>query len=420
MSTLALSIPPRPRLRAGAAAPAAAASSGELAFALSNDGLLVSREGHAAATLLPKADQVVAVLAAADVSWHRIVCPKAPAAKLGAALAGVLEDALLEDAPQLHFAIAPGARGGATVWVAATDRAWLFGEIAAIERAGLRVDRVVPAAWPDEPPTGHFAETHESTGAGLASFGLALTWAHAGGVATWPLQGGLARSLLPAELPPDARFTATPAVAAPAERWLGASVNVQSPAEHLLQAARSLWNLRQFGLAPRHRGVSALREGWRISRGPSWRWARRGVIGLVAIQLLGLNIAAWQQRSALDAKRRSMTSVLVAAHPQVRSVLDASAQMQRETDTLRVAAGRPGEADFEAALQAAASAWPAQQPVQTLGYENSRLTLAAPGWNEQQVAGFRDALAPSGWRVDAVDGRLTLSRQLTVAAGSSL
>lgn len=412
MTTLAVSIPPRPRLRAGAAVPATPVASTEYAYVLSHDGLLVMREGRAAPSLLPKADQVVAVLSSADVSWHRITCPKAAPARMSAALAGVLEEVVLEDSTQLHFALEPEAKGGALAWVAATDRAWLAGVLAHLERAGLRVDRVVPAAWPDEPASGHFAETHESADEGVNGLGLALTWSHPDGVASWPLQGGLARALLPQPLPPDARFTATPAVAAPAERWLGASVRVQSPAERALQAARSLWNLRQFGLAPRHRGLSALRELSRHYRSPAWRPLRFGLGALVVVQIVGLNLAAWQQRSTLEAKRAAMTSLLLAAHPQVRAVLDAPVQMQRETDTLRAAAGRPGEADLESALQAAASAWPLGQPVQTLGYEAGVLSLATPNWSDEQVASFRDALAPTGWRVDAVDGRVTLSRQV--------
>ncbi|MET0208105.1 MAG: type II secretion system protein GspL, partial [Burkholderiaceae bacterium] len=244
---------------------------------------------------------------------------------------------------------------------------------------------------------------------------LALVWAHADGVAQWPLRGGLARALLPQPLPPEARFTATPAVAAPAERWLGTRLRVLSPAEHALQAARSLWNLRQFQLAPKHRGLAALRDGWRRFRSSAWRPVHVGLAALVVIQLLGLNLYAWQQRSVLEAKRRAMAELLLDAHPQVKVVLDAPVQMQRETDTLRAAAGRPGEADFEAALQAAALGWPAYQPVQTLSYENGRLTLAAPGWSEAQIAAFRDAVRAAGWQVEAADGRLTLSRS-TVGA----
>lgn len=409
MATLVVSVPPRPRLHAGGSAPGAAAATG-YDFALSPEGLTISREGHAAPALLPKADQVIAVLSPADVSWHQIVCPKAPASRLAAALSGVLEEALLEDAGQLHLALAPDAKGGETTWVAATDRAWLGSELAALEKAGLRVDRVVPSAWPDEPASGHFAESHAGGADNPGTLGLSLTWAHPGGVAHWPLQGGLARALLPQPLPLDARFTATPAVAAPAERWLGARVRVQSQAEHALQASRSLWNLRQFALAPRHRGMSALREASRRFRSSAWRPVRFGLAALVGVQLLGLNAAAWQLRSTLQAKRDSMTPLLQSAHPQVRAVLDAPVQMQRETDSLRASAGKPGEADLEAALQAAALGWPAFKPVQTLGYENGRLTLAVPDWNEAQIAAFRDTLAPTGWRVEAMDGRLTLSR----------
>ena len=62
---------------------------------------------------MPRADSVVAVLADSDVSWQRITLPKAPAAKLRAALGGLLEDHLLEDDEALHLALAPGAQAGA-------------------------------------------------------------------------------------------------------------------------------------------------------------------------------------------------------------------------------------------------------------------------------------------------------------------
>ena len=204
---------------------------------------------------------------------------------------------------------------------------------------------------------------------GSSSPTIRLTWSHPDGVLVLPLQGALARTLIPRPVPPDTRFSAAPAVAAPAERWLGQSVRVQSPTDMALYATRSLWNLRQFDLAPRHRGVSALREALRSFLSSSWRPVRWGLVSLVVAQLLGLNLAAWQERSTLEAKRSQMTQLLMAAHPQVRAVYDPAVQMQRETDLLRTAAGRSGEADFEATLQAAASAWPAQNPVQTLSFE---------------------------------------------------
>ena len=60
-------------------------------------GLSLESQGHCAAALLPRATMVVAALADADVSWHRIILPRAPAARLRAALQGVLEEAVLDE-----------------------------------------------------------------------------------------------------------------------------------------------------------------------------------------------------------------------------------------------------------------------------------------------------------------------------------
>jgi general secretion pathway protein L len=103
--------------------------------------------------------------------------------------------------------------------------------------------------------------------------------------------------------------------------------------------------------------------------------------------------------------------LLRATFPGVRAVLDAPLQMRRETEALRTAAGRAGDDDLEAFLGAAALAWPdGQGPVQSLRFEPGRLTLAAPGWSEQQLAEFRSRLRPGGWAVDSAQGRITLSR----------
>ena len=160
MSTLVISIPARGRLRArGPDSPAAEPerATSDYAYVTTPDGLDVQNHGRLVASLLPKASNVVAVLADCDVSWHRIVLPKAPAARLRAALTGVLEEALLDDADAVHLALAPGAVAGQPTWVAAVDRQWLRRELALLQRAHLFVDRVVPMSWPDDPPIGHFS-----------------------------------------------------------------------------------------------------------------------------------------------------------------------------------------------------------------------------------------------------------------------
>lgn len=415
MSTLVLQIPERRRLRARSPAEADGAGSGlgtEYAYATSPDGLLLTAQGECGAALLPKATHVVAVLADADVSWHRITLPKAPAARLRAALVGVLEEALLDDVESVHLAVAPGATAGQPTWVAAVDKQWLRSELAALEKAEVFVDRVVPSSWPDDPPCGHFAEA--GSDAMDSPEGVVLHWAHADGVAGLRLQGGLARALVPRPAPAGTRWSATPGAASAAEQWLGTPVNVMSPPERLLQAARSLWNLRQFDLVQRTRGARALRDSLRRFASPQWRPVRVGVAALVLAQIAGLNLWAWHQRSSIEAKRASLQTVVKNAFPRAGALdvqRDAAAVMQREVQTLRTLAGKPGDTDLEPMLQAAASAWPPERPpVDNLRYEPGKLTLAAPGWSEPQIAQFRSLLQPAGWQVEATDGRLVLTR----------
>lgn len=411
MSVLVILIPPRARLGARAADGGAtgAAPVGEgYGYVLSADGLQVSSHGQAQASLLPRADSVVAVLADSDISWQRIVLPKAPAAKLRAALGGLLEDHLLEDDETLHLALAPGAHAGEPAWVAAMNKAWLRAEIEKLEQAGLSIERVLPSSWPGDMPQGHF---FEAAGAPTGNARIMLCHADADGLGLLRLDGSLARALLPHMSAHPTLWTAEPAVAAPAERWLGASVKVQTEAERALQATRSLWNLRQFDLAPRRRGTRALRSTVRQLLSPAWRPVRIGLVALLVLQVAGLNAWAWHQRQVLVDQRMAQEKLLRTTFPNVRAVLDAPLQMRRETDVLRAAAGRAGDSDLEALLGAAASAWPeGQRPVQTLRFEPGRLTLSAPGWSDQQLSQFRERLRPGGWAVESAEGRVSLSR----------
>ncbi len=415
MSTLVIQIPERLRLRArgaGAAEPGAQAPGAEYDHVLSPDGLVVQIATRCAPALLPKATEVVAMLADADVSWHRITCPKAPPARLRAALGGVLEEALLDEVDAVHLALAPQAVAGQPTWVAAVDRRWLLGELAALEKADVFVDRIVPASWPDDPPVGHFSETRADD-SGPAQ-GIVLNWAHADGVACIRLQGALARAIVPRPAPPGARWSATPGAAAAAEHWLGAPVAVMAPSDRALQAARSLWNLRQFELARRTRGARALRDSMRRFASAEWRPVRFGLAALVIAWIGGLNLWAWHQRSAIETRQAAIRSAVQTAFPQANPVdiqRDALAVMQRESQALRTLAGRPGETDLETMLQAAAAAWPADRtPVDNLRFEPGRLTLVAAGWTPEQIDQFRNVLAPAGWRVEAAEGRLTLTR----------
>ena len=417
MSTLVLQLPEHPRLRAGVSGATAdeavvAPRRREYMYVTSGDGIEVDAQGQAAAALLPGGSVVIAVIQEADVSWHRITLPKAPPAKLHSALVGVLEEALLEDAETVHLAVAPLAVAGQPTWVAAVDKAWLQDELAGLQKGGVFVDRVVPMAWPDDPPAGHF---RAPAGSGVGTLeSVELTWASVDGVATVRLDGGLARAIIPSPAPVTTRWSAAPLAASAAERWLGAPVNVMPTEQRLLQAGRSLWNLRQFDLARRTRGARALGDWLRQAMSPAWRPVRIGLALFVVAQIIGLNLWAWHQQSALDARRSAIQALVKKTFPRVGAgdiQRDAAAVMLRETQSLRTLAGKAGDSDLEPMLQAAAAAWPGERPpVETVRFEGGKLSLAANGWSDAQIEQFRSVLRPAGVRVDASEGRLILTR----------
>jgi general secretion pathway protein L len=138
---------------------------------------------------------------------------------------------------------------------------------------------------------------------------------------------------------------------------------------------------------------------------------RYGLIALALMHVAGLNLWAWYQQRQVEVKRAAMTQLLRVTHPQLRTVLDAPVQMQRETDALRAAAGKAGESDLEPLLGVAAAAWPEGQPaLQTLRFDNGRLSFPAAGWSEPQIAQFRAQLASGGWDAALNNGVLSISR----------
>jgi general secretion pathway protein L len=139
----------------------------------------------------------------------------------------------------------------------------------------------------------------------------------------------------------------------------------------------------------------------------------------VALQVFGLNAWAWQQQRAIEQRKQAQSALLKSAHPQVRTVLDAPLQMQRETALLRARAGQVGEADLEAAWGAAAAAWPeGAAPAQALRYEAGRLVLTVTPWSEPQQRAFRERLRAAGWSAEVAGSSVTMRRAATAAVGA--
>jgi general secretion pathway protein L len=136
-----------------------------------------------------------------------------------------------------------------------------------------------------------------------------------------------------------------------------------------------------------------------------------GLLALLFVQLIGVNLWARHLDQAVLDKRLAMAQLLQVAHPQVRSVLDAPLQMQRETDQLRAAAGQAGPTDLEPLLAVTARAWPEGQPaLQTLRFEPGQLTVSASGWTEPQRVAFADRVRAAGYQAVAKGDTWVISR----------
>lgn len=419
-STLLILLPPRPRLGRAAhsdAPPRAGqgAEPMEFDYLLSTDGQAVTAQGRASPGALPAASACVAIVPDGELSWHQLKLPKAARGKLQAALAGLLEEQLLEEPDQLHFALAPQTDEDDRTWVCACHKSWLQQHLNTLEQADRLVERVLPLSWPGEAARAHVLDRLGDAEA--QDHALSLVLSDARGVSLLPMDGPLARQLLGPGIS-ELAWTASPDAVQAAERWVGHPVSVLAAGQRALQALQGPWNLRQFDLLPRTRGLQALRQWGRQLMSPAWRPARLGLIGLVFVQVLALNVQAWQQKTRLRAAQTEMSSLLMGSFPATRVVHDAPQQMRQAADALRARAGLIGEQDFEALLSAAATAWPADMPpAEGLKFEDGRLAFPSTSWSPAQIEAFKRQLSSEGWTLDSQNGQLQISRQRGPAAG---
>lgn len=347
--------------------------------------------GSAPPALLPAGSEVVAMVPAHMLSWHRITLPKVGAARLRSALDGLLEERLLDEPQTLHFALEPGAAAGASVWVAACDASWLRAALQAFETAGRPVSRVVPetAPLPDgSPPALHAIGNPDSAW---------LIRTASDGVQVLPLAAATRASLALGDAP---LVLAEPSVAALAEQALGAKVQVRHSAQSLVDAARTAWDLAQFDLAStgRTRLVRRASLAWAQWAGSAaWRPARWGLAALVAINLLGLNAWAWKERSSLDAKQAEARSLLTRTFPKVPIVVDAPVQMEREVAALRQATGALSARDLEPMLASVADNAPSAPAPSAIEFSGAELILRGFKPNAAEARSLTTALAAAGY-----------------------
>jgi general secretion pathway protein L len=353
----------------------------EYDYVLTSDGQSLSAQGRASAALLPatsgRGGSVVVVVPARAMSWHQVKLPatigkwvlgrQADQPRLRAVLAGLMEEYLLDDPEQLHFAVFPGARPDAPVWVAVCHRAWLHEALQVLEDSGHPVSRIVPEF---APVVDTAASSTAYVTAGLEPAQLTLCTPN--GVTVLPL-GAAAASMVTRTEPVD--ILAEPVLAALAEQTFRQPVSLQTRAQRQLQAANTAWNLAQFDLSTSHRAqvLKALSRGWLVlSREPQWRPVRWGLVLVLLTHVLGLNALAWKEKSLLDEKQDAIHTLFTQTFPEVAVIVDAPLQMAREVAVLQRATGNlsgPGLVEISTAIASAVPIYRAPAAIELIANE---------------------------------------------------
>ncbi len=389
-------------------------------YVLTPDGQQIGSHGQAALDLLPaqagRGAELVALIPARALSWHSIAVPekvlrsllsgRLEPARARGVLAGLLEEQLLDDPDQLHFAVFAGAPAGPdqtpTAWVAVCDRAWLQAGLQALESAGRPVARIVAECTP--------------TALGSAQALLSAELAPAQMLLCTP-QGVTLLPLLPASIglaqaQPGLEVRAEPAVMELAQKNFGHAVLLQTRAQHLLLAAQSPWNLAQLELSasPGGRFLKRLSAGWQqLLQGSQWRPLRWGLVALLLVQLVAVNALAWRQRSLLEAKRASVQTVLQQTFPEVQLVIDAPLQMQRAVDDLARSRGAGTDADLGRVFSIINPLVPPGMVLSAIELSGKQLQLTASGVTPDAAQRITDALQSRGLRARWQDGQFFIT-----------
>ncbi|WP_272546469.1 type II secretion system protein GspL [Burkholderia cepacia] len=383
MSTLIVSLPPREP-----AVPLQEWQWPELPFTLVDKAGHVQRAGRAALALLPRANATVLIVAARDVLLLAATVPPLKGPKLRQALPNIVEDQLIQDPLGCHIALDPDALPDGRRVLAVVDRAWFRTICEAFTAAGHRHLSAVPATRclpaphaPAAPADGEVdvaavaadaVDTPPARPATVAAvLGLAApvepVLVEAGAL---PAAAGAPRLELAV-----ARGALGEGFAAPASRAAGTLAALAGGGDV------ELYELGEPGAEPRLASVGradgpllpgvaplsfdafarrALTEKFDLCQfefeSQPWRFDRATVKRLrvplalaaatLGVAVIGMNLHWWKLSRERDALSAQITETLLSAFPKTTTVLDPPAQMQRQLDQLRVAAGELSPNDF--------------------------------------------------------------------------
>ncbi len=327
------------------------ASATVVSYVAINAGAATSQSGETPIALLPKAASVDIVFDSADVFVTAIEAPKLSDAKLRQALPNLLEDRLLSESSDLHYAFEPPARAsGATTLasqpklaVSVIDRVLLTRALDVFGEVGIRVRAAYSEIYTVPPPSAGALSVRVDRGRGIARSGRHEGFA-------FDLDG----SGLPAPVALAVRQLGVKRLFvfgrdAAKLQALGAQAGVQvdvSQRDVDLSAADTGVNLLQGPFAQ-----GGFLGGLSIAGLPklSFKTMRAPLIwaGIAALTfIVGMNAYFLKLESESGGLRGQMETAFRSTFPEATAVVDPVLQTQRQLGGLRARAGIASNDDF--------------------------------------------------------------------------
>lgn len=366
----------------------------------------IEREGVAALSemseLVKRAQRVVLLLAASDVTLLRVKVPPMSAARLKAALPNLIEDELMSDPAEC--VVVAGDMHDDLRTVAVVHRGWLEILHKTLLALGARHVAALPSQLCLPYQKGVVSAAATEHGADVA---MAVRLAEQEGI-------GLA---IVADQPESAAFEAMQA--------LGALVP-QGPIALYVPPTRVRDYEESLHIAPTlNERITLHADSWqrwidgadRVSldlmsglgaAGPKfdwrpWRWPLALAAALLAVNVLALNIDWLRLKREADALRSGMVQTYRTAFPKETVIVDPLAQLRQKTAAGQRASGQIAPDDFLGLSAAFGEAWAATAqgtpPVASLEYRDGVLTVKLKPGSSVPLEQLGSALAARNFSV---------------------
>lgn len=338
-------------------------------FALVMHGSTIERQGISPLSelsdIVAKAQRVVLLLAASDVTVLRLQVPPLSSAKLKTALPNLVEDQLISD-PSDCVVVAGGLSDGLRT-IAVVQRAWLAILAKTLIAFGARHIAALPAqlclpyqsdqsgsvaaAINDRDEAGQNAEI-DMTLRLSEQDGIGLAIAHE---KDEPAAHVAIRTLC--AVVPEAPITLY--VPQTLVRAYQEAVNDTVALSKRISVSADNWSRWIAGAS----GMTLdLMAGLGIGTGPKldwrpWRWPLALTAVILVINATALNIDWWRMKSETNSLRANMIQIYKSAYPKESVIIDPLAQMQQKIAAVRHDSGMASPEDFTAITAAFGEAW---------------------------------------------------------------